>query len=69
MAEYVTIYFVPFDYAVENDELLDIRKESTRQTATEAGINVDTVTHFVTPHPNEGFSRLWMVATGERHDG
>lgn len=68
MAEYVTIHFVPLDYKPENDELLDIKKDEARRTATEAGITVDVVTHFVTPHPNEGFSRLWLVATGERHD-
>lgn len=68
MAEYINTYFVPLDYKPETDELLDIKKNEARHTATEAGITVDVVTHFVTQHPNEGWSRLWLVATGERNN-
>jgi hypothetical protein len=68
MAEYVNTYHVPLDYQHETDELLDMRKDATRAAATQAGICVEAVTSYTTPHVTEGYAMLWVVATGARHD-
>ena len=69
MAEYVNTYHVPLDYQLETDDLLQLRQDAVRTAATQAGICVEAVTSYITPHINEGYAMLWVVATGAQHNG